>query len=70
MKDEIEILAEVLGIAEEDIQLWSDDSLTINQWSPAAEKYDTDREYIFEEEEKDCYMEFIGKFEGLYLYKN
>lgn len=62
MNDTINILASFLNISENDLTLWSDNSITL--------KHNDRFEYIVTRKEKDCYMEFLGSHKGFNIYKN
>lgn len=59
---EIEVLSKLLKVSENDLNQWSDGTWTLRNYP--------DREYIFTEEETDIYMEFLGEFDGRFLYYN
>ncbi|AIW03163.1 hypothetical protein CPT_Mater228 [Bacillus phage Mater] len=60
--DITEELANILGIDEEELRLWSDNSITLEDTD--------DYEFIFSKVETDKYSQYLGEFNGLHLYNN
>jgi hypothetical protein len=58
----IEALAELLNIPENELKEWSDGTFTIGN----MDKY----EYIVLEEPAEGFMEFLGKVDEYFIYKN
>ncbi|PGO60677.1 hypothetical protein [Priestia megaterium] len=60
---EIELLADFLKMDLDELQLWSDDSITINDDNSG-------HEYIVSPVKRKGFMEFLGFYAGHYIYKN
>lgn len=62
MYDSINVLASFLNLSENDLILWSDNSITL--------KHNDSFEYIVTRKERNCFMEFLGNHMGFNIYKN
>lgn len=62
IQDKIAVLADFLHIDEQELKLWSDDSITC---------IDNDRvEYNLRRKKTNSFMECLGKHKGFFIYKN
>lgn len=61
--EEVIVLANFLNMSVLDIQMWSDESLTINGNSDSVE-------YYVSEEENNNFAKLLGTYDGWFIYKN
>jgi hypothetical protein len=70
--EKLELLARFLEVKEEEFQLWSDDSITVDSFAENEKLFSKYGKYEFNviEEENEGFLELVGRSEGMNIYIN